>query len=227
MLSALIPCLNEAEGLKRLEDGIFGALDGDFEVLPIDDGSTDKTREGLEEIATRRSNFRVLHHEKNKGIGASLKTGIQEAHGEWLVFLDADLTFGPEHIASLIKKQKETDADCVSGSPMLGGMPGVPFMRRLPSLLMNVFYRGMLDRTLTSFTPMFRLYRTADLRAINIDTNGFEVSVEVLARLLRADKKVVEVPVPLSLRLTGASKLQRWRELRAHAALAWKLLTRQ
>ncbi len=226
MLSALVPCLNEADGLDRLEAGIFDVLQEDFEVLAIDDGSTDSTLAGLQAIAKRRENFRVFSHDGNKGIGASLKTGIREARGEWLVFLDADLTFAPEHIAALIKKQQETGADCVSGSPMLGGMPGVPFLRRLPSILMNVFYRGLLHRSLTSFTPMFRLYRTADLREIEIETNGFEVSVEVLAKLLRAGKTIVEIPVPLLVRKTGDSKLQRWRELRAHAALTWKLLSR-
>ncbi|PCI40391.1 MAG: hypothetical protein COB53_01305 [Elusimicrobia bacterium] len=225
MLTVIVPCLNEAEGLQRLEEGIYNALKEDFEVLAIDDGSTDGTRAGLDEVAKRRNNFRVFHHDANQGIGASLKTGIREAQGEWLVFLDADLTFAPEKIAALIKKQLETGADCVSGSPLLGGMPGIPFVRRLPSLLMNVFYRGLFDQSLTSFTPMFRLYRTADLREIRINSDGFEVSVEILVRLLRAGKKVAEIPVPLLVRQTGTSKLQRWRELRAHGALTWRLLT--
>jgi glycosyltransferase involved in cell wall biosynthesis len=226
-LSAVVPCLNEAPGLPRLERELFAALDAlslDYEVLIIDDGSTDGTGELLEAMAARRPRLRLLSHGRNRGIGASLKTAISEAKGEWLVFLDADLTFSPEDIARLIAEQKKTGADCVSGSPALGGMPGVPLGRRLPSLLLNTFYRGLLAQTLTAFTPMFRLYRTADLREIQIETNGFEVSVEILARLLRAEKTVVEIPAALSTRTAGESKLQRWRELRAHARLACGLL---
>lgn len=228
MLSVLIPCLNEAEGMGRLETELFEALEKlgvDFEVILVDDGSTDSTWSDLTAMAERRPSLRLARHEGNRGIGASLKTGIEVARGDWLVFLDADLSFHPDHIAALLAKQRETDADCVSGSPMLGGMPGVPFIRRLPSLLMNAFYRGFLNLGLTSFTPMFRLYRTTDLREIRITSDGFQVSVEVLARLLKKGIKIAEVPVPLTVRKTGASKLRRGRELYAHAALAWRLLT--
>ena len=227
MLSALVPCLNEAAGLSRLETELFGALEAlgePFEVILVDDGSGDETPRLLKEMAARRPALRVFTHEKNKGIGASLKTGLAGARGDWLVFLDADLTFSPSRIADLIALQRKTGADCVSGSPMLGGMPGVPFGRRLPSLLLNAFYRGLIDRSLTSFTPMFRLYRVSCLRELRLDCDGFEVSVEALARLLRAGKTVAELPVPLSLRQTGDSKLRRWRELTAHAKLAWSLL---
>lgn len=104
-------------------------------------------------------------------------------------------------------------------------MPGVPAGRRLPSLLLNAFYRGLLDRRLTSFTPLFRLYRTAGLRALDLRSEGFEISVEILAGLLKAGKKVVEVPVPLTLRRTGESKLRNCRELKNHLRLITRLLT--
>jgi len=227
VLTALVPCLDEAAGLPRIERELFPALDAldcDYEVLLIDDGSSDATPSLLKEMRSRRPNLRSIRHEKTLGIGGSLKTGIREARGEWLVFLDADLTFSPRDIKTLLLRQLETGADCVSGSPMLGGMPGVPFARRLPSLLLNTLYRGLLDRRFTAFTPMFRLYRVSDLRDLRIRSDGFEVSVEILARLLRAGKAVVEAPTPLSVRETGSSKLRRGQELLAHARLAWFLL---
>lgn len=228
MLSVLVPCFDEADGLARLEAGLFPALEAlktPWEALFVDDGSTDATGAGLKALASRRPGARALSHGENCGIGASLKTGLAEAKGDWLVFLDADLTFHPSLIARLLEERERTGADCVSGSPVLGGMAEVPLGRRLPSLALNTFYRGLFDNRLTSYTPMFRLYRTADLRALNIASSGFEVSVEVLVRLLRAGKKVVEVPVPLAARATGASKLRRWRELKAHLALAARLLS--
>lgn len=227
MLTVLVPCRDEADGLPRLESELFpalAALNTPWEALFVDDGSTDGTGAGLAALAARRPGVRALSHGENRGIGASLKTGLAKAKGDWLVFLDADLTFHPSLIARLLEERERTGADCVSGSPVLGGMAEVPLGRRLPSLALNTFYRGLFDSRLTSYTPMFRLYRTADLRALDIASSGFEVSVEVLVRLLRAGKKVVEVPVPLASRATGTSKLRRWRELKAHLALAASLL---
>ena len=227
MLTALIPCLDETESLPRLEAELFPALDAlktPYEALFVDDGSTDGTAAALDALAARHPTARVLRHDGNRGIGASLKTGAAAAKGDWLVFLDADLTFHPSLVAALLAQRERTGADCVSGSPVLGGMGAVPLGRRFPSLALNAFYRGLFDTRLTSYTPMFRLYRTSDLRALELKTSGFEVSVEVLVGLLRAGKKVVEVPAPLTVRAAGASKLRRWRELRAHAALALRLL---
>ena len=212
MLSALVPCLDEAEGLPRLESELFSSLDAlgmPYEALFVDDGSTDGTGDALKALAARRPNARVLTHPHNRGIGASLKTGLAAAKGTDLVFLDADLTFHPSLIKGLYEAREKSGADCVSGSPMLGGMPDVPLGRRLPSLMLNAFYRGLFDGRLTSYTPMFRLYRVRDLRALSIESTGFEVSVEVLVKLLRAGKRAVEVPVPLTARTAGASKLQR------------------
>ncbi|TPW21387.1 MAG: wcaA [Elusimicrobia bacterium] len=228
MLSVLVPCFDEAEGLPRLEAELFpalGALKTPWEALFVDDGSTDGTGAGLAALASRRPGVRVLSHGENRGIGASLQTGLAEAHGDWLVFLDADLTFHPSFITVLLEERERTAADCVSGSPVLGGMAEVPLGRRLPSLALNTFYRGLFDSHLTSYTPMFRLYRTADLRSLKVASAGFEVSVEALVGLLRAGKKVVEVPVPLASRTSGASKLRRWRELKAHLTLALRLLS--
>lgn len=226
MLSALVPCLNEADSIAALEAALFPALDAlgePYEALFVDDGSTDGTLAGLQALCARRPNARVLRHPQNLGIGASLKTGLAAAAGDSLVFLDADLTFAPSLISRLLESRRETGADCVSGSPFLGGMPGVPWGRRLPSLMLNAFYRGLFEMRLTSYTPMFRLYRLADLRALKIESDGFEVSVELLVKLLRTDKKVVEVPAPLTTRVSGVSKLRRWRELVAHLLLTARL----
>jgi len=226
-LSVLVPCYNEVTGLAHLEETLPPALDNlgiPYEVITIDDGSNDGTGQALEELTRRRNQFRLVSHEKNRGLGAAIRTGIKEAKGIWVVVLDADMTFSPNFIGILLKTQKETSADCVSGSPYLGGMPGVPWTRRLPSLALNAFYRGLLGREQTSFTPLFRLYRTSLLRTLDLKCDGFEISVEILALLLRAGAKICEVPVPLSVRAFGESKLNRQRELWNHAALALRLV---
>lgn len=227
MLSVLVPCFDEAEGLPRLEEELFPALEGlggPWEVLAVDDGSSDETGRLLREMAARHPGMKALSHESNKGIGASLRTGLAAARGDWLVPLDADLTFHPRHLGALLAAQRETLADCVCGSPFLAGSSEVPLRRRLPSLAVNLAYRVLFGSSLTAYTPMFRLYRVSALRAIGFESDGFEVSAETLVRMLKAGFKAVDAPVPLARRLSGASKLRELRELKAHLRLIARLL---
>ena len=226
MLSVVVPCRDEAGNIARIETELFPVLEGieEFELIAVDDGSTDATAGALAELAQRRQELRLFKHGSNNGLGAALKTGLAASKGDWIVFLDADLTFHPSYIPKLLEEQKKTDADCVSGSPFKGGMMGVPLTRQFPSRMLNAFYRGLFNWRLTSYTPMFRLYRRSDLATMNIKSDGFEISVEILVHLLRRRRKVVEVPVPLTVRTAGTSKLRRFRELLKHARLTAGLL---
>lgn len=218
MLSVAIPCRDEAGNIARWESELFPELDRlgvPCEVLAVDDGSTDGTHAALQGLPR----LRVFRHAAGLGLGAALKTALREARGDWFVPLDADLTFHPRHIAGLLEAQRSEDADCVSGSPFLNGMRDVPLRRRMPSLALNALYRALFDRRLTSYTPMFRLYRTSALRGLEIRSDGFEISAEILVRLHRAGRRIIEVSVPLSSRRWGESKLQRWRGLFRHLAL--------
>lgn len=226
-ISILLPCYNEAAGVARLDQELFPALESlssPWEVIAVDDGSNDQTGDTLTQLSRKHARMQVFHHSRNRGLGAALRTGLSHASGAWIVVIDADLTFHPNLIPQLIKTQKETEADCVSGSPILGEMPGVSWVRRLPSLMLNAFYRGLLDRKLTSFTPMFRLYRATDLKSLQLHSEGFEISAEIIARFIKSGRHIEEIPVALTKRITGESKLRRWRELRNHFRLIWRLL---
>lgn len=231
LLSVVIPCFNENGSVGRYETELFPALEAlsaDYEVLAVDDGSRDGTRAALDALAARQPRLKVLSHPENLGLGAALRAGLAAASGEWIVTLDADLTWAPGQIAGLLTKQKETGADLVAGSPFLapGGMPGVPFARRLPSCLLNAFYRGLLAHGFTAYTPIFRLYRAAVLKNLPLLSEGFEINAEIAARFLKAGKALAEVPAALTTRREGLSKLRRLRELRRHARLIASLLLR-
>lgn len=228
-LSVVIPCFNEKDSVARYEAELFPELEKlrvDYEVLAVDDGSTDGTFLKLQGLAGRNSRLKILSHSRNRGLGAALRTAFAAATGEWMAVLDADLTWHPSRISDLLARQKETGADLVAGSPFLapGGHEGVPLRRRLPSLLLNAFYRGLLSRRLTSYTPIFRLYRTDVLKSLPLASEGFEISAEIAARFLRAGKTLTEVPAVLTSRREGASKLAPWRELRRHGLLIGFLL---
>lgn len=229
-LSVVIPCFNEELNIQRFESELLPPLKSlgvPFEILAVDDGSTDASLQSLKGLSKRLPELRVLSHGSNRGLGAALRTAFLEATGDWIVVLDADLTFSPDQITALLQKQLETGADLIGGSPFLapGGFFGVPWTRRLPSLILNAFYRGLFDRRLTAYTPLFRLYCAVHLKAMHLVSQGFEINAEIAARFIRTRRRFAEVPAVLTERSRGASKLNRWRELARHVRLILRLLS--
>jgi len=194
--------------------------------LIVDDGSTDATAAAAAALAAGRSAVKVVRLSPNRGLGAALRAGFAQARGEWIATLDADLTFRPAALKDLLSAATAARADLVAGSPYLrpGDMAGVSWRRRLPSLMLNALYRGLFGLQLTSYTPVFRLYRAARLRELDLTAEGFEINAEIAARALLAGWTVAEVPAALECRTAGVSKLRRGRELARHARLILRLL---
>jgi dolichol-phosphate mannosyltransferase len=192
----------------------------------VDDGSADGTAAAAEALKSSRPEVSLVRLAANQGLGAALRAGFAAARGEWIATLDADLTFRPENLKSLLAAAAAANADLVAGSPYLraGDLDSVPWPRRLPSLMMNALYRGLFGFQLTSYTPVFRLYRAARLKELAPTAEGFEINAEIAARALSAGWRVAEVPAALETRVAGVSKLRRWRELSRHASLIARLL---
>lgn len=198
-----------------------------YEVILVDDGSRDGTAAAAAALASARADTRLVRLPSNRGMGGAIRAGAAEARGEWIATLDSDLTFPPSSLKDLYAAALNAKADLVSGSPYLrpGDMDGVPWARRLPSLMINSLYRGLFGHSLTAFTPVFRLYRASFLRGLELSSDGFEINAEIAARALVARRVVVEVAAPLRARVAGASKLRRGRELKRHLSLILRLLS--
>jgi dolichol-phosphate mannosyltransferase len=229
LLSVVVPCHNEEGNLPRYEAELFPDLDAigvPYEVLIVDDGSTDSTAAAAEALKASRPATAVLRLSPNRGLGGALRAGFAAARGEWIAALDADLTFRPKELKGMLDLAGSSDADLVAGSPYLraGDLDSVPWARRLPSLMLNALYRGLFGFALTAYTPVFRLYRASRLRELSLTAEGFEINAEIAARAQLAGWRVAEVPAPLETRLSGVSKLRRWRELARHARLIARLL---
>jgi len=225
-LSVVVPCLNEEGNVPLLRYRLLPVLDGlgvDYELLCIDDGSSDRTPDRLEALRRDLPRVRMARHPRNLGMGAALRTGFAAAQGDWVLTTDADCTFPPEEIPQLWENRHR--ADCLIGSPFLGRCEGVSWKRRLPSLILNRSYSLLFDRRLTAYTPLLRLYRGPLIRALSFEADGFEANAEILCRMLQAGARVVEMPVTLRRRAWGESKLRRFRELGRHLRLVWRLKT--
>lgn len=228
-LTVVVPCRDEEAAIPRLEAELKPALTSlevPFEIVAVDDRSTDATDAALRDWASRCPELVVLTGmtASRPGLGSALRAGFSTARGTWIATLDADLTFHPRQLRGLWDRR--LDADLVSGSPFTAprGSPRVSWSRRLPSLALNAFYRGLFGRTLTAYTPILRLYRASVLKSLPLKSEGFEINAEIAARMAKAGRRLAEVPAVLTERRVGRSKLRPWRELGRHLALIARLL---
>ena len=228
MISVVIPCFNEKENIERFPCELFPALkklNQDYEIIAVDDGSTDGSGAVLKLFEDSRELKRIIHPQ-NRGMGAALKSAFSAACGDWICVLDADLTFSPEDIVLLIEKQREDFSDLVSGAPWLNlkNPSRVSLFRQFLSRSVNFLYRLTLRISFSSFTSVFRLYRSSFLRDLKIQSDGFEINAELAVLFLTHGLKTSEVPVTLSSRRSGHSKLNLWREIRSHLHLIFRLM---
>jgi dolichol-phosphate mannosyltransferase len=229
LLTVIVPAWNEADNLRRYPAELLPVLDAlgtAYEVVIVDDGSADDTRSIAGGLGP---SVRVVSHERNRGLGAAIRTGFAEARGELVVVLDADLTFSPTLIAQLLERFAQGDVDVVSGSPKLAGYGAdIPSYRIAISRLATLVYSTILGTSVTAVSPIFRLYRRDDLRELNLRSVGFDINAEILFGLLRKGKRLAEIPAPLTQRIHGESSLNYRKEIMRHVRLtarmaAWRV----
>jgi hypothetical protein len=211
-VSVLIPAFNEAAIIERTLGTVRDHLDSrsaalQWEILLVDDGSTDATGALADAFASSEPRVRVLHHRTNFGLGQALRYGFAQAHGDVIVTLDADLTYSVDHIDRLLEAYVATGAKIVVASPYVrGGVnTSVPFGRLLPSRVANRLLAAASNAGIHTYTGMVRAYDTRFLRSLNVRAMGMEVNSEILrqAQILRAH--VVEIPAHLDWSAGGRS----------------------
>ena len=225
MISFIFPAFNEAENLKRFPQEVipvFNALGEEYEILIIDDGSRDNT---AQVAAGLPAPVKLIRHEKNMGMGAAIRTGIQAARGELVITMDTDLTFAPELVARLLERFKQGDVDVVSGSPKMAGYDqDIPKYRVAISYLASLIYAAVLGAYVRDVSPIFRLYKREQLLQLPLLTSRFDINAEILFFLIQDHRKIVEVPAPLTQRIHGESKLDYKKEIIRHLRLIWRML---
>jgi glycosyltransferase involved in cell wall biosynthesis len=218
-VSVLIPAFNEAAIIERtlstVRDHLAARSDAyAWEMLVVDDGSTDGTGDLAEAFAAGDERIRVLRHRTNFGLGQALRYGFAQARGDVVVTLDADLTYSVDHVDRLLDAFESTGAKIVVASPYAqgGATTRVPFRRLLPSRVANVLLAAAANAHISTYTGMVRAYDTRFLRSLNVRAMGMDVNAEILrqAQILRA--RVVEIPAHLdwstAARASGGSGLR-------------------
>ncbi len=235
-VSVIIPCYNEEEALPQLRRKIGPVLDlldrryretGGCELVLVDDGSRDATLAGLRAALGDDPRVHILSHDRNRGLGAALRTGIANSRGEIVVTTDADGTYDFAEIPGMLARLVD-GVDVVTASPYHpeGGVEGVPAYRLVLSQGASLVYRTLLDASIYCYTAMFRAYRRKVLTAIDFHAAGYLAMAEILAEAILRGFQVVEYPTVLTVRRYGQSKARVAQILRDHLRFQAGLLPR-
>src|SRR5688572_27397053 len=203
--SIVLPAFNEAAILRDHVLELLGYLEslGDayrFELFIVNDGSRDQTGAIAGQLAAEFDGIRVIHHPRNFGLGQALKSGFAQCRGAYVVVLDIDLSYGPEHVGLLLERLTRTGARLVLASPYMRGgrVVDVPWLRVVFSRVANWFLARASGEKISTMTCMVRAIDGRFLRSMHLRSTGMDAMPEMIhkAQLLRAS--IEEVPAELN-----------------------------
>lgn len=211
-LSIVIPIYNEQATLDQILERVL-ATPFDKEVLLVDDGSGDASREIMARYEDQYPEVRCFYHRQNKGKGAALATGFQEVQGDLVVIQDADLEYNPEDYGGLIEPIASGLADVVYGSRFLGRSERVhfrlhTFANRVITLWSNLF----TGYSLTDVETCYKVFPVHVARSLKLTSHGFTVEPEMTAAFSRRKLRIVEVPIRYENRSYEDGKKVGWKD---------------
>lgn len=200
--SLIIPCFNEADIISSTLERVFSYVGQkhpqvQLEVIIVDDGSTDETVNKVVDYWKNETRLKLVNFATNKGRGAAMKAGIAAASCEYIMFLDADLSYDVEHISEVIlyfEENPKTDVLIVSPYMKDGISKNVPLLRLITSRMANWILSGFFSQNLSTVTSMVRAYRTEVIRGLVLIENGKELHLEILRKLYLVDANIAEIP---------------------------------
>jgi SAM-dependent methyltransferase len=207
-LTIVIPAYNERatirEVLRRVEETPY-----EKEIIVVDDGSTDGTRDILAQVA--EPNVRVILHERNQGKGGALRTGFAEATGDFVIVQDADLEYDPRDYGKLLEPLLAGDADVVYGSRFAGTPRRVLFFwHAVANQALTLLSNMTTNLNLTDMETGYKAFRIDVVRRVSIESQRFGVEPELTAKIARLGCRVYEVPISYHGRTYAEGKKISW-----------------
>jgi dolichol-phosphate mannosyltransferase len=197
--SIVIPCYNEEKTLKKCVERVL-QLHSEYlllEVIIVDDCSKDQSLKVARELAMEYPQLRVLHHEKNQGKGAALRTGFKEATGDFVAVQDADLEYDPMEFKKLLVPLIQDEADVVLGSRFLssGAHRVLYFWHFLGNQFLTFLSNMFTDLNLTDMETCYKVFRREVIQAIEIQENRFGFEPEIVAKVAAKRLRIYEIGI--------------------------------
>ena len=200
-ISVFLPSHNEEPNVERVVRGFLAELPrvaDDYEVIVVNDGSTDKTGTIADRLASENSRVRVVHHEKNRGYGGAVISGIRAARQPYVVLADGDGQFDPKEVESLAAYVPEYDV--VVGKRI---RRADHLMRRINGKAWTMLVRIVLGIEISDIDCGFKLFKREFLDGMELRAHGAMISTELMARVVGRGAKIKEVGVHHLPRLAG------------------------
>ena len=196
LLSVVVPCYNEEATLERIVHKVL-SVDLPIEIIVVDDGSSDRSREVLEAIAKRDSRVRALFHPHNMGKGSALATGFKFATGFFVIVQDADLEYDPRDFYRLLEPALIQDADVVFGSRFkgYGAQRVLYYWHSVANGMLTTLSNMTSNLNLTDMETCYKLFRREIIQAIDLKEHRFGFEPEITAKIARMGCRVYEVGI--------------------------------
>lgn len=208
-LSILIPAFNELPTIAQCLDRV---LKSEYvsEVIIVDDGSTDGTRDILSKI--KNNKVKIFFHERNQGKGGAVRTAISHATGDYLLIQDADLEYDPQDYAKLLKPVMEGKATVVYGSRFTGEHRNMLFWHMLGNKFLSLTTNVLYNTTLSDMETCYKLMKRNLVTSFKLRSRRFDFEPEITAKILKTGVKIYEVPISYAGREFDEGKKITWRD---------------
>jgi dolichol-phosphate mannosyltransferase len=225
-LSIVVPLYNEEENVEetaRKIGKVIEPLNIPWELILVDDGSTDNTKMLIEGLSNKQTHIRSISYQPNRGRGRALRTGFAAARGEYIISTDADLSYDPAYMPVMIDILFRGEAEMVLASPYMdgGATQGVPLIRLAISRIGNWILRLSLPAKINTVTCVFRAYRGEILRQMELESDGKEIHLEILSKALAVGREIIEIPAVLTNRKRGKSSFRFRRTAFSHLVFSF------
>ena len=212
-LSVVMPVYNERATLRQVVERVLG-VPLEIELICVDDGSTDGSREILAELQAERPQIRVLLQPKNMGKGAALHRGIREATGEFVVIQDADLEYDPAEYTVLLEPLIEERADVVYGSRFLSSRPHrvLYFWHSVGNWILTLLSNALTNVNLSDMETCYKAFRREVIQSIPLEEKRFGFEPEITVKIAKRKLRIYEVGISYWGRTYEEGKKIQWKD---------------
>jgi glycosyltransferase involved in cell wall biosynthesis len=212
-LSVLVPAYDEGATVETIMDRL-ALVPLKLEIVAVNDGSSDDTGAQLDRLLTIGKVHKVVHHQKNRGKGAAIRSAIAAATGDVMVVQDADLEYDPAELPDLIVPILDGRADAVFGSRFTGGGAHrvLYFWHRVGNGALTLLSNMMTDLNLTDMETCYKMVRSDVMKKLPLTANRFGFEPEITARLSQAKARIYEMSVSYSGRTYAEGKKIGWQD---------------